>query len=73
MTERNIAAQVLDGLREVREHRAGKRTFRQAHLEDCPRRTAVILSCEIYGVGRYPRNTHFFDSWIYLSHLQCLK
>ena len=28
MTERNIAAEVLDGLREVREHRAGKRTLK---------------------------------------------
>ena len=28
MTERNIATEVLDGLREVREHRAGKLTLR---------------------------------------------
>ena len=28
MGERNIAAEVVEGLREVREHRAGKRTLR---------------------------------------------
>ena len=30
MTERNIATEVLDGLREVREYRAGKLTLRTA-------------------------------------------
>ena len=29
MTERDIAAEVLKGLKEVREHRAGKHTLRQ--------------------------------------------
>ena len=36
MTERNIAAEVLDGLREVGEHRAGTRTLRTAHVEPRP-------------------------------------
>ena len=36
MTERNIAAEVLDGLREIREHRAGKRTLRTVHIEPRP-------------------------------------
>ena len=36
MTERNIAAEVLDGLREIREYRAGKRTLRTIHIEPRP-------------------------------------
>ncbi len=36
MTERNIAAEVLDGLREIREHREGKRTLRTVHVESRP-------------------------------------
>ena len=31
MTERNIAAEVFDGLREIREYRAGRRTLRTVH------------------------------------------
>ena len=33
MTECNIAAEVLDGLREIREHREGKRTLRTVRVE----------------------------------------
>ena len=36
MTERNIAGEVLDGLREVREHRAGKRTLKTVRVEPRP-------------------------------------
>ena len=36
MTERNIAAEVLDGLREIREHRAGKRTLRTVRVDPRP-------------------------------------
>ena len=36
MTERNIAAEVLRGLREVREHRAGRRTLSEARIEPTP-------------------------------------
>ena len=36
MTERNIAAEVLDGLREIRKHRKGKRTLRTVHVEIRP-------------------------------------
>lgn len=36
MTERNIATEVLDGLREIREHRAGKRTLRTVRVEPRP-------------------------------------
>ena len=36
MTERNIAAEVLKGLREISEHRAGKRTLRTVHVEPRP-------------------------------------
>ncbi len=36
MTGRNIATEVLDGLREIREHRAGKRTLRTVHVESRP-------------------------------------
>ena len=36
MTERNIAAEVLDGFREVREHRAGKRTLKTVRVEPRP-------------------------------------
>ena len=36
MTERDIANEVLDGLREIREHRAGKRTLRTVRVEPRP-------------------------------------
>ena len=36
MTEHNIANEVLDGLREIREHRAGKRTLRTVRVEPRP-------------------------------------
>ena len=36
MPERDIAAEVLKGLQEVREHRAGKRTFRETRIEATP-------------------------------------
>ena len=36
MTERNIAAEVLEGLVEVREHRAGKRTLKTVRVEARP-------------------------------------
>ena len=36
MAERNIAAEVLAGLHEVREHRAGKRTLRTTQVEAKP-------------------------------------
>ena len=36
MTERNIAAEILEGLVEVREHRAGKRTLNTARVEARP-------------------------------------
>ena len=36
MTERNIAAEVLEGLVEVREHRAGKRTLKSVRVEARP-------------------------------------
>ena len=36
MTERNIATEVLDGLREVREHRAGKLILRTVRVESRP-------------------------------------
>ena len=39
MTERNIANEVLDGLREIREHRAGKRTLRTVRVEPRPTST----------------------------------
>lgn len=36
MTERNIAAEVLDGLREIREFRTGRRTLRTVRIEPRP-------------------------------------
>lgn len=33
MRERDIVAEVLDGLREIREHRAGKKTLRATRVE----------------------------------------
>ena len=36
MAERNIASEVLEGLREVRRHRAGKLTLRTAQVEPRP-------------------------------------
>lgn len=36
MTERNIAAEVLDGLREIGEFRTGRRTLRTVRVEPRP-------------------------------------
>ena len=36
MTERDIAAEILRGLQEVREHRTGKRALREARIEPTP-------------------------------------
>ena len=36
MIEHTVAAEVLDGLREVREHRAGKRTLNTVRVEPRP-------------------------------------
>lgn len=36
MTERYVAAEVLDGLREIREHRAGRLTLRSVRVEPRP-------------------------------------
>ena len=36
MTERNIAVEVLDGLREIREFRTGSRTLRTVRVEPRP-------------------------------------
>ena len=36
MTERDIAAEVLRGLREAREHRAGRRTLPEARIAPTP-------------------------------------
>ena len=36
MTERDIAAEVLDGLREIRDHRTGRRTLRTARVAARP-------------------------------------
>ena len=36
MTERNIGAEVIDGLREIREYRAGKRTLRTVQVDPRP-------------------------------------
>ena len=36
MTERNIAAEVLEGLREIRDHRAGKHTLKTVRVEPRP-------------------------------------
>lgn len=36
MDKRNIAAEVLDGLREIREHRSGRRTLRTTRVEPRP-------------------------------------
>ena len=36
MAERDIAAEVLQGLREVKEYRAGKRTLRTTRVEAKP-------------------------------------
>ena len=36
MPERDVAAEVLRGLREVREHRAGKRVLRETRVEPTP-------------------------------------
>lgn len=36
MAERDIAAEVLQGLREVRDHRSGKRTLRTTRVETKP-------------------------------------
>lgn len=36
MPERDVAAEVLRGLQEVREHRAGKRVLREIRIEPTP-------------------------------------
>ena len=36
MGERNVAAEVIKGLQEVREHRAGKRKLRETLIEATP-------------------------------------
>ncbi len=36
MTEHNIGVEVLDGLREIREHREDKRTLRTVHVDSRP-------------------------------------
>ena len=36
MTERNIATEVLDGLREIGAYRTGRRTLRTVHVEPRP-------------------------------------
>ena len=36
MTERDIATEVLRGLREIREHRAGRRTLPETRIEPTP-------------------------------------
>lgn len=36
MPERDVAAEVLRGLQEVREHRAGKRVLREIRIEPAP-------------------------------------
>lgn len=36
MSERNIAAEVLDGLREIHQHRAGKLTLRTVRVDPRP-------------------------------------
>ena len=51
MTERNIAAEVLDGLREIREHRAGQRTLRTFHVE--PRPLPELTPEAIRGIRRH--------------------
>ncbi len=48
MIER-IAAEVLDGLHEIREHQAGRRTLRTARVE--PRAPAPVVSR--YAAGLY--------------------
>ena len=49
---------------------SGRRRRTRRHHNN---RLTCILLCENYGIKRYPRNTHFLDSRIYLSHLPCLK
>ena len=36
MTQRDIAAEVLDGLHEIRKHRLGRRTLRTTRVESRP-------------------------------------
>ena len=38
-SSRNIAAEVLDGLRDIREHRAGKRTLKTVRVDRGPSRS----------------------------------
>ena len=47
MTERNIAAEVLKGLREIREHRAGRRTLKTVRVHPI---TAEIAALRAYGL-----------------------
>ena len=48
MTERNIAAEVLEDLREVREHRVGKRTLKTVRVE--PRTLPQLTPEAIRGI-----------------------
>ena len=41
MAERDVAAEVLRGLQEVREHRAGKRVLRETRIEPTPGSTGA--------------------------------
>ena len=45
MTERNIAAEVRKGLREIREHRAGRRTLKTIRVHPI---TAEIAALRVY-------------------------
>ena len=36
MNERNVAAEIIEGLQEVREHRAGRRKLRETRVEAAP-------------------------------------
>ena len=48
MTERNIAAEVLDGLREILEHRVGRRTLKTIRIE--PRPLPELTPAAIRGI-----------------------
>lgn len=50
MTERNIAAEVLDALREVREHRTGTCTLKTVRVE--PRPLPELTPDAIHGTRR---------------------
>ena len=60
MTERNIATEVLDGLREIAEHRAGKLTLRTVRVEpghssNSPRTPSAISGTDSTSPGRCSR------------------